>query len=160
MSARLTVPNDDPSVTHALDPNVADATLEDLWGKTARCLVQLSRLIFPRIGALVEVEDKGEDEGHMAGSSYAIAGRPITHNMTDMVRLANVPRAVLPPEGQTYGTADEWYITLAEMHLAQLVFQHNDAVESADDCRNKFVARQVPAASQAGSAVFFWVRRG
>jgi hypothetical protein len=63
--------------------------------------------------------------------------------MADMVRLANIPRAVLPPEGTTYGTADDWYVALAEMHLAQLVVQQNDLVESADDCRNKFVARQI-----------------
>ncbi|KAK4034488.1 phosphotransferase [Parachaetomium inaequale] len=145
MSARLTAPSDDPSATHALDPDMTDATLEDLWGKAASCLVQLSRLTFPRIGALVEVEGDGDGgrTGSPFSSSYAIAGRPITHNMTDMVRLANVPRAVLPSESRTYGTADEWYVALAEMHLAQLVFQHNDAVESADDCRNKFVARQV-----------------
>jgi aminoglycoside phosphotransferase (APT) family kinase protein len=63
--------------------------------------------------------------------------------MTDMVRLANIPRAVLPPEGKTYETADEWYTALAEMHIAQLVFQHNDLVLSEDDCRNKYVARQI-----------------
>ncbi|KAK4145848.1 uncharacterized protein C8A04DRAFT_35416 [Dichotomopilus funicola] len=138
MSARLTTPNDDPSVTHVLNPDIDEATLEGLWGKAAACLIQLSRLTFPRIGALVEVEG----EGNVAGS-YSIAGRPITHKLTDMVRLANIPRAVLPPEGKTYSTADEWYVALAEMHLAQLVFQHNDAVESANDCRNKFVARQI-----------------
>ncbi|KAH6981059.1 hypothetical protein BKA56DRAFT_673502 [Ilyonectria sp. MPI-CAGE-AT-0026] len=32
---------------------------------------------------------------------------------------------------------------LAEMHMAQLVFQHNDAISSEDDCRNKYVARQI-----------------
>ncbi len=132
MSDRLTTPNDGRSVTHRLDPNVPDATLEDLWTQTARCLVQLAHLTFPRIGALVE-----------ENGSYDVAGRPITHNMTDMIRLANVPRAVLPREGTTYQTADEWYTALAEMHLAQLLFQHNDVVSSADDCRNKWVARQI-----------------
>lgn len=133
MSARLTRPNDDPDMTHVLNPDISEATLEDLWGKAARCLLQLSRLSFPRIGTLVEVRT----------GSYDIAGRPITHNMTDMVRLGNIPRAVLPPEGKTYETADEWYVALAEMHIAQLVFQRNDLVLSADDCRNKFVARQI-----------------
>ena len=32
---------------------------------------------------------------------------------------------------------------LAKMHIAQLVFQHNDLVFTPDDCRNKYVARQV-----------------
>jgi hypothetical protein len=138
MSARLTTPNEDLSVQHVLNPVVDETLLKDVWAKAARCLVQLSRLTFPRIGALVEV--KADSDGP---KSYTIAGRPITHNMTDMVRLANIPRSVLPPEGKTYATADEWYAALAEMHLAQLVFQHNDAVQSADDCRNKYVARQV-----------------
>lgn len=29
------------------------------------------------------------------------------------------------------------------MHLAQLTFQHNDAVDSSEDCRDKYVARQL-----------------
>ncbi|RDL40596.1 Phosphotransferase [Venustampulla echinocandica] len=132
MSARLKTPNDDLSVTHVLNPSIAENTLESLWGQTARCYLQLSRLSFPRIGSLVEVD-----------GSYNVAGRPITHNMTDMVRLANIPRAVLPQEGKTYRTADEWYIALAEMNIAQLIFQHNDSVVSEDDCRNKYVARQI-----------------
>jgi hypothetical protein len=40
-------------------------------------------------------------------------------------------------------TADEWYTALAEMHIAQLIFQHNDLVTSEDNCRNKYVARMV-----------------
>ncbi|KAH9204559.1 hypothetical protein DL95DRAFT_273555, partial [Leptodontidium sp. 2 PMI_412] len=46
-------------------------------------------------------------------------------------------------ENETYATADEWYGALANMHLAQLIFQHNDLVSSEDDCRNKYVARQI-----------------
>ncbi|KAF5661596.1 kinase-like domain-containing protein [Fusarium circinatum] len=57
--------------------------------------------------------------------------------------LANIPRCILPPESQTYTVADEWYTVLAEMHIAQLVFQHNDLVTSEDDCRNKYVSRQI-----------------
>ncbi|KAF9876705.1 phosphotransferase [Colletotrichum karsti] len=133
VSARLTRRNKDPSEPHALDPNIPEATLELIWGKIAHCLLQLSRVTFPRIGSLVEADD----------GSYEVAGRPITHNMTDMVRLANIPRAVLPPEGTTYETADEWYAALADMHIAQLVFQRNDSVTSEDDCRNKYVARQI-----------------
>jgi hypothetical protein len=63
--------------------------------------------------------------------------------MTDIVRLANIPRCVLPPEGKTYETTDKWYTALADIHIAQLIFQHNDLVASKDDCRNKYVARQI-----------------
>ncbi|KAG8417450.1 hypothetical protein J3458_004957 [Metarhizium acridum] len=94
---------------------------------------RLSRLTFPRIGSVIE-DEKG---------IYEVARRPITHNMTDMVRLANIPRAILPPRHKTYETADAWYTALAEMHIGQLIFQHNDVVNSEDDCRNKYVARQI-----------------
>ncbi|OAQ65777.1 protein kinase-like domain [Pochonia chlamydosporia 170] len=133
MSARLTRPNEDASAPHVLDANVSESTLENIWGQVAKCLLQLSRLTFPRIGSLMEANE----------AVYDVAGRPISHNMADMVRLANVPREVLPPAGTTYTTADEWYTALAEMHIAQLIFQHNDLVTSEDDCRNKYVARQI-----------------
>jgi hypothetical protein len=63
--------------------------------------------------------------------------------MTEMIRLANIPRCILPPRDTIYATTDEWYIALAEMHIAQLIFQQNDLVTSKDDCRNKYVARQL-----------------
>ncbi|KAJ3491613.1 hypothetical protein NLG97_g5562 [Lecanicillium saksenae] len=88
---------------------------------------------FGRIGGLIELPD----------GNIGVGDRPLTHNMTDMIGLANIPREALPPEGTTYETADSWYTALAEMHLAQLAFQHNDAIISADDCRNKYVARQI-----------------
>ncbi|KAK4119695.1 hypothetical protein N657DRAFT_581098, partial [Parathielavia appendiculata] len=43
----------------------------------------------------------------------------------------------------TFQTADKWYTALAEMHIATLVFQHNDMVEFEDDCKTKSVARQL-----------------
>ncbi|KAK7727625.1 hypothetical protein SLS63_007067 [Diaporthe eres] len=39
--------------------------------------------------------------------------------------------------------SDAWYVALAEMQIATLLFQHNDMVSSEDDCRNKYVARQL-----------------
>ncbi|TDZ67202.1 hypothetical protein CTRI78_v003141 [Colletotrichum trifolii] len=45
--------------------------------------------------------------------------------------------------GTTYQTADEWYVVLAEMQMATLLFQHNDIISSEDDCRTKYVARQL-----------------
>lgn len=61
--------------------------------------------------------------------------------MNSLVDHARVPPCVLP--STTYSTANEWYSALADMHLAQLVFQHNDAVEDEDDARDKYVARQL-----------------
>ncbi|KAH8804513.1 phosphotransferase [Xylogone sp. PMI_703] len=133
VSARLTTPSEDDSTPHVLNPDIPETTLEAIWRKIADCLLQLCRMTFPRIGSLLEV---GE-------GVYEVSGRPITHNMTDMIRLANIPPIVLPPKNKMYQTADEWYTALADMHIAQLIFQHNDAITSEDDCRNKYVARQI-----------------
>lgn len=133
VSARLTCPSEDLAKPHVLNPDIAESTLKSIWGQIAQCYLKLNQLTFPRIGSLLETSPR----------NYGVAGRPITHNMTDMIRLANVPRSVLPPEGRTYTTADDWYTALAEMHIVQLIFQHNDAVVSEDDCRNKYVARQI-----------------
>ncbi|KAF4956497.1 hypothetical protein FGADI_3776 [Fusarium gaditjirri] len=133
ISARLTRPNKDMPVPHALDPNVSESLLRAIWQRVAHCLLVMSQLAFPRIGSLLQTH------AHI----YEVAGRPLSHNMTDMVRLANITRCILPPESQTYAVADEWYTALAEMHMAQLVCLHNDLVTSEDDCRNKYVSRQI-----------------
>ncbi|TVY22293.1 hypothetical protein LHYA1_G008873 [Lachnellula hyalina] len=135
-SYALRAPNNDPNETYVLNPNVSERMLEDLCSKVASCILQLSEHTFTRIGSLVETQDTD-------GSSFSIAGRPITQNMNNMIQLANIPRSVLPAEDKTYDTADEWYVALAEMHISQLVFQHNDMVSSPEDCRNKYVARHL-----------------
>lgn len=133
MSTALNATNDDTDKTFVLDPNISDDFLEDLYKKVAGCLLELSQHIFLRIGSLVE---SGE-------GCYSVAARPITRDMNDMLQLGGIPRSVLPPREKTYETAVEYYTELADMHLAQLAFQHNDLVASADDCRNKYVARQI-----------------
>lgn len=126
-------PSQSPEDTPVLNPNISEEALVKAYAIPARCLLLLSRPDFPRIGSLAETEESG----------FEVRRRPIPQNMSDMVQLANIPRAVLPPQDQTYGTADEWYAVLADMHVAQLVFQHNDVVSSEDDCRNKYVVRQI-----------------
>lgn len=75
--------------------------------------------------------------------SFQVAGRPLTQNMSSITQLAHIPPAIFPAEGKTFATADEWYLELSNMHLAQLLFQHNDLISSEDDCRNKYIARQL-----------------
>ncbi|TVY17901.1 hypothetical protein LARI1_G004197 [Lachnellula arida] len=133
MVNRMKIPNADPDVPSVLDPNIPETELASFYEKAARCLLQMSRLSFDRIGSLSENED----------STFSVTGRPLSKNMNDMLQLANIPRAVLPPEDKTYRTTDEWYEALSEMHMAQLIFQHNDLVTTEDDCRNKYVARQL-----------------
>lgn len=115
-----------------LNPDIGEEKLEFLYSQIANILLQLSSLKFPQIGSLVEKED---------GVSTSVEGRPLIMNMTDLVVHTNAPASILP--SQTYASTDEWYRALADMHMAQLAFQHNDAVEDEDDARDKYVARQL-----------------
>ncbi|KAK3302830.1 kinase-like domain-containing protein [Chaetomium strumarium] len=56
--------------------------------------------------------------------------RPLTVDMNELVKSGGIPPS-------------EWYEALADMHVAHLTFQRNSAVESADDGRDKFVARHL-----------------
>ncbi|KAM5344390.1 hypothetical protein ACJ41O_012927 [Fusarium nematophilum] len=133
MGQALEAPREDPNDTPILHPDISEAKLKSLYVKMARCMLQLAQPAFPRIGALVETSP----------GSYGVLGRPITLNMNNMVQLSNIPKSIFPSEGTTYQTADEWYMVLAEMQMATLLFQHNDMVSSEDDCRTKYVARQL-----------------
>ncbi|RGP63746.1 phosphotransferase [Fusarium sporotrichioides] len=133
MSDVLAIPDQDPEETPVLNPNIGDSTLKRLYQKVSVIVLQLFKPAFSRIGSLSQVDNGG----------YLVAGRPITQNMNSMIQLANIPKVVLPAPQQTYESADSWYTALAEMHMAQLIFQHNDLVRSENDCRNKFVARSL-----------------
>ncbi|KAI0125046.1 hypothetical protein BJ170DRAFT_636059 [Xylariales sp. AK1849] len=130
MSDSLQMPGRDRGESPILDPNICDSTLKSIYSQMARCLLQLAQLTFPRIGSLIKTS-----------SGFSIMGRPITLNMSNMVQLSNIPQTIFP--FKTYKSADDWYIALAEMHIATLLFQHNDIVLSENDCRTKYVARQL-----------------
>lgn len=98
----------------------------------ANILLQLFSLKLRRTSSLVE--ERGEN-------SVRVGGRPSTANMKDTVIHPNIPANILP--SQTYDSTSEWYRALGDMHMAQLAFQHNNAVEDEDDAREKYVTRQL-----------------
>ena len=110
-----------------LDPNIAEEKLEFLYSQVANILLQLFSLDFSRIGSLNQTQE--------------VQRRPLTTNMNDLRIHTNMPLQLLP--SQTYDTAKEWYSTLADMHMAQLVVQYNDATEDDDDVRDKYIARKL-----------------
>ncbi|KAK1598359.1 uncharacterized protein LY79DRAFT_666111 [Colletotrichum navitas] len=132
MTDSLAVHGRDPGLTPALNLSLPESKLRSLWGKMAWILMELAKPEFPRIGSLLEVD-----------GSFQVTGRPLTHNMSSLTQLAHITPAIFTDEGKTLATADEWYLELSNMHLAQLLFQHNDLVASEDDCRNKYVARHL-----------------
>ena len=132
MSRELLDPTRAYDDTPILDPEISEEKLEGLYAQMANILLQLSTLKFPRIGSLVQ-----DDENQPA----SVETRPLTVNMNDIVVHTDAPPDILP--SQAYSSADEWYRALADMHMAQLAFQHNDTVEDEDDARDKYTARQL-----------------
>lgn len=130
MSRELLDPARAVDMRPILDPQISERKLELLYAQMANILLQLSALKFPRIGSLAEHEE-----------SASVIGRPLIANMNDIVVHTNAPPAILP--SQAYDSSVEWYSALADMHMAQLAFQLNDAVEDEDDAREKYVARQL-----------------
>lgn len=130
MSEAMNDPALEPDEGHVLDPNISEQKLELCYSQMANILLQLSTIKFPRIGSLVE-----EKNGH-----FSVSGRPITDNMNSLLEFTGL--TTLSPS-RPYSTSKEWYSALADMHLAQLTFQHNNAVDDEDDARDKYVARQL-----------------
>lgn len=112
MTDPLAIQGRDPDLTPALNLELSESNLRSLWRELARILLELAKPTFPRIGSLLEVD-----------GSFQVAGRPLTQNMSSMTQLAHIPAAIFPIESRTFATADEWYLELSNMHLAQLLFQ-------------------------------------
>ncbi|OBT76086.1 hypothetical protein VF21_04867 [Pseudogymnoascus sp. 05NY08] len=62
--------------------------------------------------------------------------------MNEIVQLGTLPRSKLPDENATtYETSSSYLTTLANLHLSHLTYQQNDVIDSASDCRRKYIAR-------------------
>ncbi|KAI9841263.1 MAG: hypothetical protein M1837_000799 [Sclerophora amabilis] len=117
-----------------LDPQIPNERLELVYSQMADILLQLAKCPFSRIGSVREEENDDDD-------TWTVTERPLTMNMNDLVCLAKFPRSELP--STTFETSRDYYRALADTHLQHLSTQRNDAVESASDCRRKYVARHL-----------------
>jgi aminoglycoside phosphotransferase (APT) family kinase protein len=123
-------PNEERGV---LDPNIDEDQLGMLYTQLAKTLLQLSKPEFPKIGSLSQVDD----------FSWEVSSRPLSMNMNELVRLGTLPRSKLPPLEAPFRTASSYIEALAQLNIQHLLYQRNDAVQSADDCRRRFIARQL-----------------
>ncbi|KAK4242782.1 hypothetical protein C8A03DRAFT_39941 [Achaetomium macrosporum] len=119
-----------------LDPNIDEEKLERVYYEMADIVLQLSLCEFPALGPLnfLGGDDLNDPE---------VLTRPLSINISQLANFARVPHFHLPPLSKTFKTSSEYYRALADMHLQQLSFQRNQAIESADDCRKKYIARQL-----------------
>ena len=129
----LNIPGCPAEERGVLDPAINQDRLEMLYGQLAGILLQLSMPSLPRIGSLSQIDD----------FTWDVTRRPLSMNMNELVRLGSLPRSKLPDLHTTFATTSSYLEALANLNIEHLVHQRNDSVGSADDCRRKFVARQL-----------------
>ena len=114
-----------------LNPSIDEGKLQKLYEQIADVLLQLSALSFSKIDSLTQVD----------ANTWSESGRALSSNMNEVVQLGTLPRPKLPVEDATFETSSSCLTTLANLHLCHLTHQRNDAIDSASDCRQKYITR-------------------
>ncbi|KAJ5328083.1 hypothetical protein N7452_008473 [Penicillium brevicompactum] len=122
-------PDRPPNAPLSLDPSIPPTKLEALYKELAGVCLSLSRTGQNKIGSLVQVDD----------FTWVVGARPVTIQMNELVRVGTLPQSEIPTT--TFDTASSYFESLAQLQISHLMSQRNDAINSADDCRSKFVAR-------------------
>ncbi|KAJ5782409.1 hypothetical protein N7457_004183 [Penicillium paradoxum] len=118
------LPDEDRPV---LDPNISVHRLRSVYSEMAGLLLQVAKHTFPRIGC-ISFQEK-----------WDVRHRPLSINMNELVQVGGVQPEDLPQTPFDSGT--EYFLALAELHMTHLSSQRNDAIEDAEDCRMKYIAR-------------------
>ncbi|CAG8007851.1 unnamed protein product [Penicillium salamii] len=125
----LETPGRQPQQRPRLNPDISIPKLKVIYIELANIVLSLSTLSADRIGSLRQTDK----------STWEVAYRPLSLSMNEIVQLGTLPRSKLPTV--IYDRAYLYFEALAELHISHLQHQRNDAIDSADDCRRKFVAR-------------------
>ncbi|KFY09593.1 hypothetical protein V491_08086 [Pseudogymnoascus sp. VKM F-3775] len=75
------------------------------------------------------------------GDAWSVTVRPLSSNVNEIVQLGTLPRSKLPNKTATFETSSSYLNTLANLHIQHLTHQRNDAIDGANDCRQKYIAR-------------------
>ncbi|KAG9250826.1 phosphotransferase family protein [Emericellopsis atlantica] len=122
-----------------LDPDMEEEKLEYMYSQIADIMLQLAKCDFSQIGCLGMRNHNDETDN----VDPEVTCRPMSFNIAQLGEVGGVPYFELPAVSKTFSTSSEYYSALADMHLQQLSFQRNQAIKSADDCRKKYIARQL-----------------
>ncbi|CAG8923077.1 unnamed protein product [Penicillium salamii] len=114
-----------------LNPEIDEDTLQALYKEIAGVLLKLSQPSFPRIGSLSQVDD----------FTWEVASRPLSSNANELLRVGSLPQSCLPNHETTFESTSIYLESIAELYISYLKHQRNNAIDSAEDCRRKFVAR-------------------
>lgn len=129
----LNIPGRPRDARPMLDPDISQERLEFVYGQMADIMLQVSKHSFAEVGCI----DKANDD-----DTWIAKHRPLTFNMNDLTQLGGFPPNKLPQH--PFKTASSYYQELAEMHMNHLISQRNDAIDSAEDCRQKSISENHP----------------
>ncbi|KAJ5193754.1 Aminoglycoside phosphotransferase [Penicillium cf. griseofulvum] len=136
MYAALNTPGCPIEERGVLDPYIDEDRLELLYSQLASVLLQLYLPSLSRIGSLSQIDE----------FTWEVTRRPLTMNTNELVRIGGLPRSKLPGINTTFETSSSYIEALADINLEHLIHQRNDCVDPinpADDCRRKYIARQL-----------------
>lgn len=128
----LAQPTEDDTELVFLDPNVDEANLDTIYEQIASFLLELSRLEFPRIGAISKDATSGE---------WAVTGRPLTYDMNEIVTTGGCAAeqfAAMAP----FDRAADYFAARAQHFQTHLMEQRNIAGDDEDLAWRQFVARR------------------
>lgn len=112
-----------------LDPKIDEAKLDIVYGQIADYMLQVSRLRFPRIGAISK--DSISDE-------WVVVSRPLTYNMNDLMTSTGYPVDQFPTA--PFSRTSDYFTAIANEHMTHFQTQRNLAT-SETDARWRFTAR-------------------
>ncbi|KAF1970383.1 hypothetical protein BU23DRAFT_649967 [Bimuria novae-zelandiae CBS 107.79] len=114
-----------------LATDVDDEKLDYVYEQLADYMLQLSRLNFPKIGALAK---------DPTANKWIVSERPLTYNMNELVTVVSKYSTSGWPTAP-FASARHFLASLADEHLVHLEAQRNLA-NSPSDAKRRFVARQ------------------
>ncbi|OAQ93908.1 protein kinase-like domain [Purpureocillium lilacinum] len=111
-----------------LNPDIDEASLDIVYDQIAEYMVQLSRLRFPRIGAVSD-----NTSWHQT-----ITGRPLTFDMNELVTNTGYPADKFP--STPFDRTRDYFEALSGIHFTHL-WSHRNLATSDVDARWRFLAR-------------------
>jgi len=115
LSSIIQQPNQDPKEPLRLDLNIDEASLDTIYDQIAGYLLEISSLLFPRIGAISK---------DAATNAWAVISRPLTYDMNELVTFGEVSATSFDSLG-AFCTAHDFFLWCARCLQEHLAAQRN-----------------------------------
>ncbi|KAK0621572.1 hypothetical protein B0T17DRAFT_508909 [Bombardia bombarda] len=132
LSDLLQQPTESKEEPIILDPDIDEARLDFVYEQVASFMLELSHLEFPRIGAISKDATSGQ---------WAVAGRPLTYDMNEVVTLGCYPADQFATM-VSFDRASDYFEARARCFQTHLEVQRNIAGDDEDFAWSQFVARR------------------